>query len=105
MARLALRWHVMSQGHKHLHINCLQGKDRVKGLCLFRPLCFVNEAKCNGEFAKKHLLKDEAILHAWIMLSKYVLICNSKGALKLFFFFFPVCKECITIITEPQGTC
>ncbi len=29
---------------------------------LIRLFCFVNEAKCRGEFTKKHLLKNEAVL-------------------------------------------
>ncbi len=34
--------------------------DRVRGL--FGAFCFVIEAQCHGEFTKKHLLKDEAVL-------------------------------------------
>ncbi len=34
--------------------------DRVGGL--IRLFCFVNEAECRGEFTKKHLLKNEAVL-------------------------------------------
>ncbi len=35
--------------------------DHVRGL--FGGFCFVNEAQCHGMFTKKHLLKDEAVLH------------------------------------------